>query len=87
MQSQITELEKELRLQQNSKENMLKVSMNDPKNGIVSSKNLLTSYKSIVTNNGGRSKLFKSQRNLQDSNQKEEDTFNEQSKVNDTSRN
>lgn len=87
MQNRMIELEKELRLQQNSKENLLKVSLKDTKNGVASSKNILTSYKSIGLTNGGRSQLFKSQRNLRESTAHEDNTIAEQSKMNDTSRN
>jgi hypothetical protein len=59
MQNHIIELEKELKLQHNSKENIIKISMKDPKGGVISSRNILNSYKSIGLNNGGQLKLLK----------------------------
>ncbi len=74
-------------MQQNTKENLLKGSIKDTKIGLVSYKNLLTSYKSIAANNSGRSNVFKSQKNFQAANIQEDNSGPEQQTNNDTSRN
>ncbi len=61
--------------------------MKDTKIGFVSSKNLLTSYKSIAANNSGGSNLFKSQKNFQASNIQEDNSGGEKQTNNETSRN